>query len=106
MHQMNQQTAVHNMIANATQSSALGMKEPSLTSLANDLADALVSLRADILNLSAMLSPVCHSGGVSVNNAATAPAHPLSSLAQIQTLIEQVNGSHQDLRSMIDGLRV
>lgn len=109
MNQMNQQVDSQGLYVSAPQSSALGAppRESTLMSLANDLADEIVTLRDSIGALSKALSPVCLPPPGSIDGTEPAqPQHWLLSLAQLQTLIYQVRHASQDVRHMLAGLRV
>jgi len=83
----------------------VAVRETTMSTLANELADAIVDLRAGITNLYSELSGVCMPPQVT-DAPAEQPMHPLSSLGQLQGLIEQVRGAERDVRDMISGLRV
>jgi hypothetical protein len=83
----------------------VAVRETTMSTLANELADAIVDLRAGITNLYSELSGVCMPPQVT-DAPAKQPMHPLSSLGQMQGLIDQVRGAERDVRDMISGLRV
>jgi hypothetical protein len=85
---------------------AVAVRETTMSTLANELADAIVDLRAGITNLYSELSGVCMPPQINDAAAQKQPMHPLSSLGQLQGLIEQVRGAERDVRDMISGLRV
>jgi hypothetical protein len=83
------------------------VKQDTVTSLGNELADAIVNLRALITNLASCAKPVCaNSLATQQGMQSNRPPQATQANEQLLALIEQVNGASQDVRDIIDGLRV